>query len=293
MITQDVAALNAQILNETQSLAQAYAERFAGDSEGELRAWLHIAARREAMVSQVYGLAERYYRLPEPRLPAAEVAWDALTLIWQHEAVHTKFIQVRLADGVLQVGGLAPDLMTWLGSMEGRFLGALTSRPGLRRALSHFAVRLGAIITPDKVPDFTRDLSTMDVRDFFLLCGALETTARQSYERMEELAKVFAAKLAKKEGPSLQMENLVGEIHRTKLDETFHERAFQEMVRWWVDDNFDPTLTRRECAVRLQQLLPPAERGTDGALVVTDGGLGPLFEKEGLTVLVANRESGQ
>ena len=41
--------------------------------DGELRAWLHIAARREAMVTSVYAEAARIQRLPEPRAPAGGV----------------------------------------------------------------------------------------------------------------------------------------------------------------------------------------------------------------------------
>jgi hypothetical protein len=285
----DVEALNAEILTETDRLAQAYAERFAGDPMGELQAWLHIAARREAMVSQVYGISERSYRLPEPRLPPGAVAWEALTLIWQHEAVHTRFIQVRLEDGTLRVPGVAPALMTWLGQTEGRFLGALTSRPGLRRAFSYFAVRLGALLTPDKVPEFTRDLAQLETREFFLLCGALETTARQSYARMEELTKTLSDAAARGGRINLQFDNLITELHRIMLDETFHEQAFREMSGWLLGSNFDPALTDRACAERLAQLLPRSEQrgGDDEGIhyVMTDGGLGPLF-KDKVSIVV-------
>src|SRR5579871_5600826 len=117
----DVEVVNEQILRETKKLAADYAERFKGDALGELQAWLQIAARREAMVSQVYGISEREYRLPEPRPPAGDTARQALTLSYKQEAVHTRFMQVWLDQGTVRVSGMAPSLMTWLGQTEGKF----------------------------------------------------------------------------------------------------------------------------------------------------------------------------
>jgi hypothetical protein len=283
----DIEALNAEIVLETQKLATAYAEKFAGDPEGELRAWLHIAARREAMVSDLYGDAERSYRLPEPRVPAGDVAWEAVTLIWQHEEVHTRFIEVRLKDGLLRDRALSADLMIWLGTMEGRFLAALTRRPGLRQIFSKLSVHLGALFAPEQVPGFTLELTEMGLREFFLLCAALETTARQSYARMEALAPAFAAQLGDEAPRSLQLENLVRELRLKTLDETFHEAAFREMAGWVVDGSLDAQLSARECAQRLANLLPRPDRGTRDPCqirVLTDGGLGKLFKKQGVSI---------
>lgn len=284
----DIEALNAEILSETRKLAETYAAKFRGDPEGELRAWLHIAARREAMVSDVYSEAERSYRLPEPHVPAGGVAWEAVTLIWQHEAVHTTFIEVRLKDGVLKERALSAELMNWLGTMEGRFLTALTGRSGLRRILSKLAVHIAALFAPEKVPEFTLALAEMDPREFFLLCSALETTARQSYARMEELAGMLAAQLARDVRRSPQLENLTRELHLKILDEAFHEAAFQEMAGWVVDGHLDPKLTAHTCAQRLANLLPCGERprDLDHIYVVTDGGLMKLFKQQGLRVVV-------
>lgn len=285
----DVEELNAEIVLETQKLAIAYAEKFAGDPEGELRAWLHIAARREAMVSNVYGHAERSYRLPEPRVPAGEVAWEAVTLIWQHEEVHTRFIEVRLKDGLLRDRALSADLMIWLGNMEGKFLAALTRRPGLRQILSKLAVHLGALFAPERVPEFTLELTEMGPREFFLLCAALETTARQSYARMETLAAALAAQHSNERSRSLQLENLVRELRLKTLDEAFHETAFQEMAGWVVNGGLDAQLSGRECAQRLANLLPRPEQGIRDPRrmhVLTDGGLGALFRKQGMSIVV-------
>ena len=276
--------VNREILTETAKLAAAYQDRFAGDAEGELRAWLQIAARREALVSDVYDAANREYRLPEPRCPAANVAWEALTLIWQQEAVHTRFVEVRLKQGLLEQSDLSADMLLWLGTMEGKFLVALTSRPGLKNALARIATRLGALFTPDKVPAFSLQLGEMDPREFFLLCAVLETTARQAYARMETLAQDLADKRPVR---SMQLENLAGELRLKLLDETFHEEAFQEMAGWVVEGKLDARLEEHSCAERLARLLPRSSReGDDPASphVLTHGGLQSLFASRGINV---------
>jgi hypothetical protein len=281
--------VNRDILIETQKLATAYSDKFQGDPEGELRAWLQIAARREALVTDVYGEAERTYRFPEPRCPAADVAWEALTLIWQQEAVHTKFIEVRLTDGTLKDGALSTDLLLWLGTMEGKFLGALTRRPGLTNTLARIATRLGAMFAPENVPGFTAGLGEMDPREFFLLCATLETTARQAYARMETLADVLADKSALGAKKSLQLESLARELNLKCLDETFHEEAFQEMATWVIEGKLDPSRDARECAERLAALLPRSARdpgANDNPNFVTDGGLGQLFRNRGVDVRI-------
>jgi hypothetical protein len=280
----DIEDLNNEILRETGTLAGEYAARFPGDPDGELRAWLHIAVRREAMVSCVYQEAKRIQRLPEPHVEAGKVAWDALTLIWQQEAVHTTLIEVKLRDGLLRDAPLSADLDIWQGSLEGTFLTALTGRPGLRQVLSKLAISFGALLVPSMVPDFARELSELDLREFFLLCSALETTARQCYARMETLAASITKRL---EGdvPSPQFHSLTDELQRATLEETFHEAAFQEMAGWVVNGQIDPSLPPRPCAKRLLDLLPrPKTTPRDGLVthVLTDGGLGTLFREHNL-----------
>ncbi|HSR98067.1 MAG TPA: hypothetical protein VLM79_13500, partial [Kofleriaceae bacterium] len=248
------------------------------------RAWLHIAVRREAMVKSVYDEANRMQRLPTPRVPAGEVAWEALTLIWQQEAVHTTFVETRLKDGLLRDRAWSTDLDLWQGTLEGKFLTALTSRAGLRQILSKLAVQFGARFVPNAVPEFVRELSELGLREFFLLCSALEATARQSYARMEALAASVAERLAR-DVPSLQLRSLTQELQRVTLDETFHEAAFQEMAGWVVNGQINPALVDRTCAKRLLDLLPvPENRNRNAPVwqVLTDGGLGKLFRKHNL-----------
>jgi hypothetical protein len=291
----DIEALNDEILLETRRLAEEYAAKFDGDPAGELRAWLHIAVRREAMVTSVYHEANRAQRLPTPRAPAGEVAWDALTLIWQQEAVHTTFVETRLRDGVLRDDAWNTDLDRWQGALEGKFLAALTSSSGLRQILSKLAVQFGARFVPSAVPDFVRELSELDLRAFFLLCSALEATARQCYARMQSLAASIAGPLGRSV-PSPQLRSLTHELERAMLDETFHQAAFQEMASWVVDGQIDPALVDRQCAKRLMDLLPVAASGHRGAdpvsggpavwHVLTDGGLGKLFRRHKLAFVI-------
>lgn len=279
----DIEALNDDILRDTRALAGDYAARFQGDPDGELRAWLRIAVRREAMVSSVYAEADRINRLPKPRGLAGDVAWDALTLIWQQEVVHTELIAAKLRDGVLRDAPWSANLEAWQGTIEGSFLTALTGRPGWRQILSKLALCFGALVAPSTVPDFARELSELDLREFFLLCSALEATARQSYERMAALA-VVLAKLRAHE-LSMQFQSLPHELQRATLEEAFHEAAFQEMAGWVKDGRIDPERDADVCAKRLLDLLPRPEKVQRRGLVaqvLTDGGLGTLFRNHGL-----------
>ena len=210
-------------------------------------------------------------------------------LIWQHEAVHTEFIEVRLTDGVLKGRALSADLMIWLGAVEGDLLSALTSRPGPRRFFAELAIRVGALVTPAQVPAFTRALTPLDLRGFFLLCAALETTARESYARMEKLTDALIGSRTGDVARSLQLENLSRELRLKTLDETFHEQAFLEMAGWVVNGQLDPTLTERACADRLATHLPRGAKSIHDpniAHVITHGGLSSLFEARGLSIVV-------
>lgn len=282
MAATDVDVLRQEILAETRKLSEAYQARFAGDAEGELRAWLHVAARREAMVGDFYGRANREYRLAGVHAPAGLVARDALTLIWQQEKDHTTFVEVRLKEGDLKGQALSGERQIWLGTIDSKTLGAVTGHPGLKSVLGKMVTRLGALLTPGLVPDFALTLDELETREFFLLCSVLETTARQSYARMEQLADGLADR-------NLQFEGLSRELRRVLLDEAFHEQAFQAMAGWIVDGRFDPALDESACVRQLRRLLPRGARAggdQESRFVLTDGGLGKLFEKRGMPVVV-------
>ncbi len=290
--------LNYKIVTETNALAAEYRQKFIGDPEGELRAWLEIAARREALVYHVYGEAQRNERLPNPESGAEHAAWDALTEIWQEEAVHTELTRARLASGLMSVGGgpLSPELLQVIGALEGRLLCSLTpTRPTLGQALARLFVMAGATLVPGAVPDFARELGTMDTRAFFELAATLELTAKQAYRRMGDLIELL---LAKREQPSVQLQGLQRDLHRAYLDEDFHERAFRWMTRWMdAAGRFKHGLSARECVQQICDLLPQAPepiRGTDprgnSTYVVTDGGIGALARRHGIELVVVPEE---
>ncbi|NRD43297.1 hypothetical protein [Corallococcus exiguus] len=286
--------LNYRIVVETNALAAKYKEKFKGDPEGELRAWLMIAARREALVYQVYGEAQRKARLPDLETGAEEAAWDALTEIWQEEAVHTEFTRARLTSGLMSLSGslLTPEVIQAIGEMEGRMLCALTpARPGLGQALARLITWAGAVLAPGAVPEFARELGVMNAREFFELAATLELTAKQAYRRMHELVRSL---LARREAPSVQLQGLQRELFRAYQEEDFHEKAFSWMMKWMDSaGRFKSALSKRECLQQICDLMPQSPeplRGTEpreGVLyVVTDGGLGALARRYGIELVV-------
>ncbi|MCY1077820.1 hypothetical protein [Archangium lansingense] len=290
--------LNSRIIAETNALAEEYSQKFKGDPEGELRAWLEIAARREALVYEVYGEAQRKVRLPDPESGAERAAWDALTEIWQEEAVHTEWTRARLTSGLVSLGGgpLAPAMLQAIGTIEGRLLCSLTpARPTLGQALAQLFVTAGVVLAPGTVPEFARELGSMNVREFFELAATLELTARQAYRRMSIL---LSSLRAKREEPSVQLQGLQRELHRAYLDEDFHQRAFLRMTGWMnAAGRFKRGLSERECVQQICDLLPLAPepiRGTEprgnSTYVVTDGGIGALAKRHGIELVVVPEE---
>jgi hypothetical protein len=290
--------LNSKIIAATNELAAKYHQQFSGDPEGELRAWLEIAARREALVYQVYGEAQLKARLPDPKSGAEQAAWDTLTEIWQEEAIHKEMTRARLASGRMSVGGgpLSPTFIQLMGTLEGQLLCSLTpARRTLGQAFARFFVMAGAVVVPEKVPEFTRDLGTMNAREFFELAATLELTARDAYRRMRALLKSLQAK---REEPSVQLQGLQRELKRAYRDETFHERAFRWMTGWMdASGRFKRGLSKEECVREICALLPRAPkpiRGTEPRgnemYVVTDGGIGALARRHGIELVVVPEE---
>jgi hypothetical protein len=290
--------LNYKIIEETNALAAEYSQKFSGDPEAELRAWLEIAARREALVYQVYGEAQLKVRLPNPESGAESAAWDTLTEIWQQEAKHKELTRARLTSGLVSLGEgpLAPAVLQAIGDLEGRLLCSLTpARPTLGRALSRFFVMAGAVLVPNAVPEFTRELGTMNAREFFEFAATLELTAKQAYRRMSALLRSFRAK---REEPSVQLQGLQLELELAYREEDFHQRAFLWMTGWMdAAGRFKRGLIKRECIQQVCDLLPLAPepiRGTEprgnATYVVTDGGIGALARRYGIELVVVPEE---
>jgi hypothetical protein len=290
--------LNSRIIAEMNALAEEYSQKFRGDPGGELRAWLEIAARREALVYEVYGEAQRKVRLPNPESGAERAAWDTLAEIWQQEAIHTELTRARLTSGLVSLGGgpLAPAMLQAIGTLEGRLLCSLTpARPTLGQAFARLFVTAGAVLTPGAVPEFARELGSMNAREFFELAATLELTARQSYRRMSN---VLSSLQTKRGDPSVQLKGLQRELHRAYIDEDFHQRAFLRMTGWMnAAGRFKRGLIERECFLQICALLPQAPkpiRGTepreDSTYVVTDGGIGALARRHGIDLVVVPEE---
>ncbi len=288
--------LNYKIIAETNALAAEYRQKFIDDPEGELRAWLEIAARREALVYHVYGEAQRNERLPNPESGAERAAWDALTAIWQQEAKHKESTRARLASGLMSMGDgpLSPALIQIIGTIEARLLCSLTpARPTLGQALARLFVMAGAVLAPGAVPEFTRELGTMNAREFFEFAATLELTARQTYQRMSDLLSLL---LAKREVRPAQLEEFLSDLDLAYLEEEFHERAFLRMTSWMdAAGRFKRELSERECVQQICDLLPrPREpiRGTEppgeSTYVLTDGGIGALAKRHGIELVVVS-----
>jgi hypothetical protein len=282
----------AHILRETREVGNRFEREFADDPDGELLAWLELAVQRETMVTYLYERANVDERL-SGREGAVKVARDALTLIWQQEKSHATTLAVRLVDGVFagDDGRKAAAIAKVRGQVEGTVLDWLTKDDGAKRVLARMVTWIGSRLDPSRVPEFALAMPTSNAGEFFRLAAALETTARESYERLSEvLARVVI------DADSLQPHGLVNPILDTLSDETFHEKAFEEMSTWVREDGtFNPELDGVACMHMLKDILVATtgvpRRRTRGAedeplIVRTDGGLGPLFAEYGITFTV-------
>ncbi|RKH52687.1 hypothetical protein D7Y23_06215 [Corallococcus sp. AB050B] len=290
--------LSSKIIAETNALAAEYGRMFSGNPEGELRAWLEVAARREALVYHVYSEARCSERLSAAENGAEAAAWDTLTEIWQQEAKHKELTRARLTSGLMSVGGgpLSPTWIQMMGNLEGRMLSNLTSaRPSLGKTLAQLFLMAGTMIAPGVVPGFAGELSSMDARAFFALAATLESTAKQAYWRMGQLLKNI---LVNRENASVQLRGLQRELELTFQDEDFHERAFVWMLNWMdATGRFKRGLEKEECVHQIIEMLPRmpepirgVEPRQDALYVVTDGGVGALAKRYGIELVVVPRE---
>ncbi len=230
-----------------------YATRFEGDLVGELRAWLHIAARREATITEVHRDLLRRPELANPTSPAMEVALEVFTLIAKHEARHREFIESVLTGELFRARTFAADLMIWLGAVEATVLGPLTSQATAQRAL-------GGLLS---------------------LCSALEERSRACYVQLERLARA----LWQAGDHRTALDDLARESSLRVLEEQVHERAFREMATWASPAEGALEISRRAYVQRLAPLLPRSAGAGEArhARVLTHAGLAELFEHDNLT----------
>jgi hypothetical protein len=283
--------VGARIIAETDALREKYRLAYAKDPDAELLAWLLIAVQREAMVSFLYERTQSDRRFKSAKGPAAEVARDAVTLIWQQESSHTAEVAARVVDGVFLKGGgsLEATVAKVKGTVDAKMLHLLTDpKGGVQSALAKAATWLASKLAPEKVPAFVNELAKANLREYFLLARALERTAKDSYARVEQILPKIAASSA-----SLQPAGLIKPVRNTKLDEAFHERAFHEMTSWLEDDGtFKTGLDGTACMQKLKTILLDttgvnALSGRPGVPVVSSaGGLDELFKKHNIEIKV-------
>lgn len=291
-----MSGVTSKILAETAALAAEYGQKFIGDPEGELRAWLEIAACREALVYRVYGEKQRKRRLPDQESEGERAARDTLKAIWRQEAKHKESIRASLVSGLMSRGSLKPAFKQFISQLEGQLLCSLTpAHPDLGQALARLIVRAGTVVVPKAVPGFAQELGSMELREFFELAETLELTARQAYKHMHEL---LSSVRAKRKKPSVELHELQRELHLTYLEEDFHQRAFSRMTTWMdAKGRFRRGLIEEECVQQICDLLPPPSEPIRGAeprrkaiYVLTDGGMGELAKRHGIKLVVVREE---
>jgi hypothetical protein len=223
-----------------------YAARFAGDHEGELCAWLHVVARREAILTDVQQRISKRLVLQRRAAAPFRIAGEALLLILKHEQLHINFVEEILARD----SGARPfavELMIWLGGLENALLVPLAQRA----AIEH------------------------DASGLFSLCSTLEGVVRRAYARLEELARG----LPEGSPNARDAGDLARELAMKSAEESLHERVFREIASWLSDSKLGSSKASRDYAQRLARLSQTTlvGNGAGVAHVIVDGGLGKLF----------------
>lgn len=288
------------IVAYTEIVAKDLARTYAGAPFDELVAWVRIAHQREAMVTQLYALSCIDARLG--RLDAsgpASVVHAAVSSIWAHEESHTRFL------GSLRS---LTESLTGFVAIQGRLEGLVTRSAASGGLLARALIAVGASL--GGVPDFAKDLHDLDLRALLRFHGELETTARMGYDRILELLRALDAedKQAAEQALGFTFDL---DLAKIRCEESFHQDAFDEIVRWVAPDGkaFSP-IDRAVCARTLRDL---CERNLSVSAVrrtaapskvvdkgdepprlgcgasegwVSDGGLGKLFADYGLAVPV-------
>lgn len=278
------------ILQHTDEIAREVAHLYTGRPLAELRAWVCMAHRREAMVTELYDVAQFDRRLGAlAGTGAGRAVHAAVTSIWAHEESHTRYLgSLRsLSEGLAQLAEVQ-------GKLEGKITRSAVADGGW---LARLMISAGG--TLGQVPAFARDLQRLNLRDLLRFQGTLEITARSGYERMGELAKQLrdSEELARDFGYAFGFD-----IRRIRCEEQFHQEAFEAMAGW-VDGQGEGFRehSSQECAEILYDLcrrnlsteavygrsIILGPKGDEHDLrMVSDGGLGGLFAQHGLAITV-------
>ncbi|HET9930726.1 MAG TPA: hypothetical protein VFQ35_08570 [Polyangiaceae bacterium] len=296
--------MDGSILSHTRYVAAELAHAFQNDPEGELTLWATTAQQREAMVVRLYDSAALEARFPttlgEPGM--LNVVRKVIGGIWAQERSHTTLVQSIRILGETRMTAL----QTLMGDIEGRLTHAATASSWLRSVAS-FLVGVGR--TMGQAPEFTKAFQELTPRQFFRFSHELETTAKEGYVRILELLERLesAGTADASESSSVERGLRFGvtapyEFAKTLAEECFHAAVFEQLEAWLERDGESfGGLPARDAVLRLRELaiehlsLGSKSLGASGARLdqpwlksvgssrlVSDGGLGELFEEYGV-----------
>lgn len=286
--------MEGSILAHTQSLAAELASQFAQDPAGELEVWTTTAQQREAMVVNLYDADAIEHRLPkragEPAL--LPLVRRAIGGIWAQERSHTALIgSLRVVDEKRLI-----ILDSLRGAMEGLVAHYATANGWLRPFTTPL---VGVGRATGLAPEFTKAFHSLTLRHFFRFSHELETTAKEGYARILQLLESLDPA-----GTTLKF-GLTGpyEFAKTLAEERFHAAVFDQLDRWLSPDGLAfVDIPARDAVVQLRRLAlehlslasPSFSAAARAALdipwtksvrddrLVSDGGLGEVFEEFGL-----------
>ncbi len=288
--------MDGSILSHTRQVAAGLAREFHGRPEQELEVWATTAQRREAMVVMLYDSRAIARRLPrragEPEI--LSVVRKAIGGIWAQERAHTTLVE---ALRVLDDARLSA-MSSMIGAIEGRVTHCATAN-GWTAPIATFLVGLSR--AADRVPEFTKAFRALTPRQFFRFSHELETTAKEGYERIIALLEqVDATSTARSDSiDGLLKLGITAryEFAKTLAEECFHAAVFEQLDAWLAADEktFAP-VRAQDAVLRLRELalehLSPGSRNlgsmrlslksADAGALLSDGGLGDLFEEYGV-----------
>lgn len=295
--------MEGSILAHTRALAEELAHEFRDNPAAELEMWATTAQQREAMVVELYDSAAIEQRLPkrsgEPDVLI--VVRKAIGGIWAQERTHTTLVDALRK----QEGSRLTAARSMRGSIEGRVAHRATAN-GWTGVVA--ASIIGLVRGVGLAPDFTKAFRSLNPRQFFRFSHELETTAKEGYGRILQLlatlgqAEVdghFSTSDALKFGVTGSYE-----FAKTLAEECFHASVFQQLEAWLEPDGMAfVDIPAQDAVLRLRALafehlslgslhLDPAimnrpwTKSVQDVRLVSDGGLGDLFQEFGLSLPV-------
>jgi hypothetical protein len=220
------------IVDFADAAATQLAHRYAGDPEAEFLAWLQVALRREAMVSEAYDdhFVRSHIRMLKKRglsRPVAEIIRRSLASAWTQEIGHKYFLAAvlkRVNPPKTFFKRLSASCQDVLGAIEGKTIGNLVSGDSFEMARARIALAIGSLV--NDVPEFVKDIHRMSFSDFASLNADLEETAMHGYKRMSELFLQLNSQSASSVETTLRWD-----LDRLLRDETYHHELFTMLAQ--------------------------------------------------------------